>query len=105
MALSRRKKFHVGVNEFANPGQRLEIPLLEIDESTERDQVASLLRIKAERDNGAVRESLAALKTAAAAGRNLMPPLLDCARRYATLGETSDALTAVFGSYREQPFY
>jgi methylmalonyl-CoA mutase N-terminal domain/subunit len=105
MALSRRKKFQVGVNEFANPGQRLEIPLLEIDESAETDQVAALLRIKAERDNGAVRESLAALKTAAASGRNLMPPLLDCARRYATLGETSDALTAVFGSYREQPFY
>ena len=105
MALSRRKKFQVGVNEFANQGQRLEIPLLEIDESTERDQVAALLRVRAERDNGAVRDSLAALKTAAASGRNLMPALLDCARRYATLGETSDALTDVFGSYREQPFY
>jgi methylmalonyl-CoA mutase N-terminal domain/subunit len=105
MALSRRKKFHVGVNEFTNPGQRLEIPLLEIDESTERDQVAALHRIKAGRDNGAVREGLAALKTAAAAGRNLMPPLLECARLYATLGETSDALTAVFGSYREQPYF
>jgi len=45
------------------------------------------------------------LKRAAAEGRNLMPPLLDCARRYATLGETSDALTEVFGEYREQPFY
>ncbi len=105
MALSRRKKFHVGVNEFANPGQTLEIPLLEIDESVERDQVAFLRRTKAERDNGAVRAALAALRAEAAAGRNLMPPLLECARRYATLGETSEALTAVFGEYREQPFY
>jgi methylmalonyl-CoA mutase N-terminal domain/subunit len=105
MALSRRKKFHVGANEFANPGQTLEIPLIEIDESVERDQVAFLRRTKAERDNGAVRESLAALAKEAAAGRNLMPPLLECARRYATLGETSEALTAVFGEYREQPFY
>jgi methylmalonyl-CoA mutase N-terminal domain/subunit len=105
MALSRRKKFHVGANEFANPGQTLEIPLIEIDESVERDQVAFLRRTKAERDNGAVRESLAALAKEADAGRNLMPPLLECARRYATLGETSEALTAVFGEYREQPFY
>ena len=45
------------------------------------------------------------LKAAAAGGRNLMPPLLDCARRYVSLGETSDALTEVFGQYREQPFY
>ena len=105
MALSRRKKFHVGVNEFVNPGEKLEIPLLEIDEAVERDQVAFLRRTKAERDNGAVRESLDALKAAAAGGRNLMPPLLECARRYVSLGETSDALTEVFGQYREQPFY
>ena len=105
LALSRRKKFQVGVNEFANPGQELEIPLLEIDESVERDHIAWLRRTKAGRDNGAVRDGLAALKTAAASGRNLMPPLLECARRYATLGEISDALTAVFGKYREQPFY
>ena len=105
MALSRKKKFHVAVNEFANPGQKLEIPLLEIDESVERDHVAFLRQTKAERDNGAVRASLAALKTAAAGRRNLMPPLLECARRYVTLGEISDTLTAVFGKYREQPFY
>jgi methylmalonyl-CoA mutase N-terminal domain/subunit len=105
MALSRRKKFHVGANEFVNPGERLEIPLLEIDEAVEREQVAFLRRTKTGRDNGAVRAGLEALKAAAAGGRNLMPPLLECARRYTTLGETSDALTEVFGSYREQPFY
>jgi methylmalonyl-CoA mutase, N-terminal domain len=105
MALSRKKKFHVGVNDFVNPGQTLEIPLLEIDEAVERDQVAFLRRTKSERDNGAVREGLEALERAAGGGRNLMPFLLECARRYTTLGEMSDALTAVFGKYREQPFY
>ena len=105
MALSRRKKFHVGVNEFTNSGQKLEIPLLEIDESVENDHIALLRRTKAGRDNGAVRDGLAALETAAASGRNLMLPLLECARRYTTLGEISDTLTAVFGKYREQPFY
>jgi methylmalonyl-CoA mutase N-terminal domain/subunit len=105
MALSRRKKFHVGVNEFINPGEKLEIPVLEIDESVERDQLDFTNRVKAGRDNGAVRDGLEALKAAAAAGRNLMPPLLDCARRYTTLGEISEALTTVFGEYREQPFY
>ena len=105
MALSKKKKFHVGVNEFVNPGQTLEIPLLEIDESVERDQVERLRRLRAERDNAACGRTLEALKAAAAGGRNLMPPLLDCARCYVTLGETSDALTEVFGEYREQPFF
>jgi methylmalonyl-CoA mutase N-terminal domain/subunit len=105
MALSRRKKFHVGVNEFTNPSEKLKIPLLEIDESVERGQVEILRRTKSGRDSGAVRDGLKALQAAAAEGRNLMPPLLECARLYATLGEISDALTAVFGEYREQPFY
>jgi len=105
MALSKKKKFHVGVNEFVNPGQTLEIPLLEIDESVERDQVERLRRLRAERDNAAAEKALRDLKAAAFGGRNLMPPLLDCARRYATLGEISDALTEVFGEYREQPFF
>jgi methylmalonyl-CoA mutase N-terminal domain/subunit len=105
MALSRRKKFQVGVNEFTNPNEKLDIPLLEIDESVERDQVEFLGRVKSDRDNGAVGDALKALKVAAAGGRNLMPPLLDCARRYASLGEISEALTTVFGEYREQPFF
>jgi methylmalonyl-CoA mutase N-terminal domain/subunit len=105
MALSRRKKFQVGVNEFINPGEKLDIPLLEIDESVEQDQLDFTGRVKAGRDNGAVRDGLGALKAAAASGRNLMPPLLECARRYTTLGEISEALTTVFGEYREQPFY
>jgi len=105
MALSRKKKFQVGVNEFANPGEELEIPILEIDEAVERDQVASLRRVKAERDNGAVRARLEALTKAAAGTANLSPYLLDCARAYTTLGEMSEALAKVFGEYREQPFY
>jgi methylmalonyl-CoA mutase N-terminal domain/subunit len=105
MALSKRRKTVVGVNEFQNPGEALEIPILEIDESVERDQVRSLREVKARRDNGAVRQRLEALAKAAAASANLMPPLLDCARVYATLGETSDALTTVFGEYMEKPFY
>ncbi|MDH4197651.1 MAG: methylmalonyl-CoA mutase family protein, partial [Candidatus Aminicenantes bacterium] len=105
MALSRKKKFQVGVNEFANPEEALEIPILEIDEAVERDQVASLRRVKAERDNGAVRARLESLTKAADGTENLSPYLLDCARVYATLGEISEALTKVFGEYREQPFY
>jgi methylmalonyl-CoA mutase N-terminal domain/subunit len=105
MALSRKKKFHVGVNEFINPSEKLEIPLLEIDESVEREQLDFMRRVKASRDNGAIKDGLVSLTSAAAAGRNLMPPLLECARRYTTLGEISEALTTVFGEYREQPFY
>ena len=93
------------VNDFVNAGEKLEIPLLEIDESVEREQVDYLRSIKEKRDNGAVRRHLAALAQAAAGPDNLMPRLLDCARVYATVGEMSEALRGVFGEYRERPFF
>jgi len=105
MALSRKRKISVGVNEFVNADEPLEIPLLEIDASVERDQIAFLREVKARRDAGEVRARLEALERAAAGTDNLMPYLLACARAYATLGEISDALKRVFGEYREQPFY
>jgi methylmalonyl-CoA mutase N-terminal domain/subunit len=105
MGLSRRKKILVGVNEFVNTGQRLEIPVLEIDESIERDQIRRLAEIKERRDNQAVRSRLEALRKAAAGSENLIPPLLEAVRVHAALGEISEALVKVFGEYREQPFY
>jgi methylmalonyl-CoA mutase N-terminal domain/subunit len=105
MALSRRRKVHVGVNEFVNEGEALEIPLLEIDESVERDQVRDLGAVKARRDNGAVRDRLRDLEKTAAGPGNLIPVLLDCSRAYVTLGEISRTLVRVFGEYREQPFF
>jgi methylmalonyl-CoA mutase N-terminal domain/subunit len=105
MALSLKKKIMVGVNEFANAEERLEIPVLEIDESIEREQVRSLRGVKERRDNGAVRARLDGLAKAAAGAENLTPRLLEAARAYATLGEISETLAGVFGEYREQPFY
>jgi len=105
MALSRKRKTHVGVNSFVNEGEALEIPILEIDETVERDQVRDLAAVRARRDNGAVHDRLRDLEKAAASPGNLIPFLLECSRVYATLGEISHALVRVFGEYREQPFF
>jgi methylmalonyl-CoA mutase N-terminal domain/subunit len=105
MALSRKKKTVVGVTEFVNEGESLEIPILEIDESMEGDQIRDLGAVKAGRDNAAVARSLEALEREARGTANLIPRLLDCSRVYTTLGEISSALIKVFGEYRETPFY
>jgi methylmalonyl-CoA mutase, N-terminal domain len=104
-ALSDRRKTIVGVNDFINAEERLEIPILEIDASVEPGQVAFLKSVKQRRDNGAVRDRLTALTKAAAGPDNLLPLLLECSRVYATLGEMSHALMGVFGEYRERPFF
>jgi len=105
VALSSKRKIVVGVNEFVNENEKLHIPILEIDEEMEQDQIRRLNRVKQDRDQDAVRSRLEALERAAAGTENLTPYLLDCARVYATLGEISGALIKVFGEYHEQAFY
>jgi len=105
LALSRKKKILVGVNEFVNAGEAIEIPVLEIDESVEQDQTRSLDKIKKRRDNLAVQSRLAALQQAASGSDNLIPHLLEASRVHASVGEISDTLVKVFGEYRERPFY
>jgi methylmalonyl-CoA mutase, N-terminal domain len=90
----------VGVNGYKMKEGPIE-GLLKVDPKLEASQIAKLTKLKAERDNVAVQNKLAALKTAAQGSDNLMPHILDCVRVYATLGEISDAMRGVFGLYEE----
>jgi methylmalonyl-CoA mutase, N-terminal domain len=101
VALSKKKKIIVGVNDLVNADEQLEIPILEIDESVERDQIGKLKEIRETRDNLAVATNLEKLENAARTSDNLMPYLLDCTRVYCTEGEISSSLIKVFGEYRE----
>jgi methylmalonyl-CoA mutase N-terminal domain/subunit len=104
-ALSEKRKAMVGVTEFVHENEKLEIPILEIDERVEPDQIARLKQLKESRDNIAVKDSLDKLEKAARTKENLMPKLLDCTRAYATEGEITETLIKVFGEYREQAFF
>ncbi|PLS83469.1 MAG: methylmalonyl-CoA mutase [Chloroflexi bacterium] len=90
----------VGVNKY-NVHEPLEIPLLEMDPQGETKHLARLNRIRQERDQAQVEATLQALRAAAAGDTNLMYPVLDAVRAYATLGEICDVLREVFGVYRE----
>ncbi len=94
----------VGVNAYTE-GAVDETPLLRIDPSIERTQIARLQSVRAGRDSAAVEASLAALKTAASGSANLMPLLLDCTRVHTSEGEIIDALQEVFGKYTESPVF
>jgi methylmalonyl-CoA mutase N-terminal domain/subunit len=94
----------VGVNEYATD-EALTIPLLEMDPEGERRQIERLNRVRRERDNQAVEERLAALEDAARGDANLMYPILDAVRAYATLGEIMAVFRQVFGEYREPAIF
>jgi methylmalonyl-CoA mutase, N-terminal domain len=93
-----RRKLIVGVNAFVEPEEK-PIETLVIDESVEREQVAGLKKVKAQRDGEAVRRSLDAVRRVAGTKENLMPALLDAARARCGVGEIMRALADVFGRY------
>ena len=102
-AVERKEKVIVGVNEYVM--EERPIPILYIDETVAEQQVAGVARLKAGRDAGQVAVALEDLKAAARGTDNLMVPILEASRAYATLGEMCDALREVWGEYTEPPVF
>jgi methylmalonyl-CoA mutase, N-terminal domain len=100
--VDEKRRIVVGVNEH-KLADEAEIPILRIDPALERKQRGRLEVTKAERDGTVVESSLAKLREAAASDRNLIEPILACARARASEGEIVAALQEVFGTYTEQP--
>jgi methylmalonyl-CoA mutase, N-terminal domain len=90
----------VGVNRFVTD-EDYTPKTLEIGVGVERKQIERLRRLKSERDNRKVGQTLDRVRTVARSSENIMPVMIDAVRSYATLGEISDALRQVFGEYRE----
>ncbi len=94
----------VGVNRYQQAEQR-ETEILRIAPELESKQIGRVQAARAKRDSAAVEATLASLREAAAGQRNLMEPLLDCAREHATEGEIIQSLQRVFGTYTETPVF
>jgi methylmalonyl-CoA mutase N-terminal domain/subunit len=104
-ALERKEKFHVGVNEFVEEDEKVDIPILKIDESVAVEQAESIKKAKQSRDNDKVKRTLEELKKAAAGTENTMPRLVECVKSYATEGEIVNALKEIYGDYREPAWF
>ena len=101
-AADRKEKVIVGVNDFVQADEP-PIEILYIDDSAADTQLAKLEKLRRSRDNDAVQRALEQLRKTAKSADNLMPPILDAVRAYATVGEMCDALREVWGEYEEVP--
>lgn len=99
--VERKEKFIVGVNEFVEENEKIEIPILTISPEVQKQQIKRLAELKQSRNQKDVEESLKEIKQAAVDGKNLMPVFLDAAKKYVTLGEMVGELKEVFGIYEE----
>jgi methylmalonyl-CoA mutase N-terminal domain/subunit len=100
--VDEKQRVVVGVNDFIKEDEKVEIPILEIREEVEREQTQALLALKDERDEKKVRTALHKITDASANNQNIMPPIIEAAESYASLGEIVAAMKSVFGEWQEK---
>jgi methylmalonyl-CoA mutase N-terminal domain/subunit len=101
-ALEEKTAIVVGVNDFQDDA-RTTLPIMTIDESVEREQVARLNAFRAARTGG-WQSALTALDEGARGSSNLMPLIVDAVRNECTIGEIVSTLKQTFGEHTEQGF-
>ncbi|SDY19741.1 acyl-CoA mutase large subunit family protein [Halobellus clavatus] len=89
----------VGVNKY-QVDEEPEADIEAVDPEDERRQQERLRAVKDERDDEAVEAALSDIRAAAAGEENLLPPIVEAVKAYATVGEISDVLREEFGEYR-----
>jgi methylmalonyl-CoA mutase N-terminal domain/subunit len=100
--LAKGEWIQVGVNGYTQGDDTIP-PTLYIDPAVETAQLASLAQVKQSRDDDAVNRALDRLgREAADSTINLMPALVEAARAHVTVGESMNALEAVFGTWYER---
>jgi len=99
--VEKKEKFIVGVNDFIEQDEKIEIPILTISPEVEISQKKRLAELKQSRSQHDVNESLTEILDAAENGKNLMPIFVKAAQSKVTLGEMVGELRKVFGTYEE----
>jgi methylmalonyl-CoA mutase, N-terminal domain len=103
--VDRKEKIIVGINEFVEENEEIDIPILKISKEVEERQVKRLKELKQSRNKKDVKNALEELKKGASDGKNLMPLILDSSLKYVTLGEMCGELKEVFGVYQEHAVF
>jgi methylmalonyl-CoA mutase N-terminal domain/subunit len=98
------EKIMVGVNKYGTAGKQ-EIPVQDINEQVEEEQIARLAAVKRGRDSRAVKRDLDELKNACKTGENVMPICIRAVKDLATVREICDVYREVFGEYRDPGLY
>ena len=92
----------VGVNCYQLAGEeQVDVEMHPYDGAETRRQIASLEDVRASRDGAATARALVKIGAAARAGSNVMPAIVEAIKAYATVGEITGQLAAVYGRYRE----
>ena len=99
--IDEKQLYIVGVNRFIKNNENIDIPILEIGAEIEDDRVQSINKLRSNRDEGIVQQSLNMIQECCRNGENIMPSIIEAAKAYATLGEIVAVMKVEFGEWQE----
>jgi methylmalonyl-CoA mutase N-terminal domain/subunit len=99
--IEKKDRIIVGINDYVDEEEKIEIPILEIKKEVEDQQLGRLEKLKQNRNEQKVEQCLQSLGDAARSDKNLMVEFINCAKAYVTLGEMINVLKEKFGEYVE----
>ncbi|MGE5397609.1 MAG: methylmalonyl-CoA mutase family protein, partial [Chitinophagales bacterium] len=99
------EKTMIGINKYIEQEEQANIPMVEIDDSIEAEQLKRLAEVKRKRDGRKLAESLKDLANACKKGDNVMPYCIEAVKSYATVQEICDVYREVYGEYRDPGIY
>ncbi len=101
LAVESGDRVVVGVNRYQDrsPTPTFPVPDFRALEAAQRDRVSA---VRMDRDADLATAALRAVSAAASGTDNLIPPIIAAVKARATLGEISDALRAIWGTYHPE---
>ena len=103
--VDNNRRIVVGVNDFIKENEEIDIPILEISSKAGEDQLKKLKTLKGLRNNAVLKEALAQLGQACRENTNLMYPIINAAKEYATIGEIVETMKSEFGEWQESAVF
>jgi methylmalonyl-CoA mutase N-terminal domain/subunit len=102
--IETKERVIVGVNEYVEDEDEADEAYLQIDQKIDAEQGEKLARVKAGRDSASVEKALTELDDAIDRGDNLMPPVIEAVKAYATVGEICGVMRRKWGEHRDTSF-
>ncbi len=98
-------KARVGVNCYRSEIEERPVKIYRCSPKVEEERISDIRELKRKRDNKKVKKAIDEIRATASAeatgSNNLMPPVMEAVKAYATTGEICDALREVWGEYTE----
>ena len=99
--IDEKQLYIVGVNKFNKEDENIDIPILEIGPEVEKERINSINKLKANRDQTLVQQSLNSIQECCKNKKNIMPAIINAAKSNVTLGEIVTVMKVEFGEWQE----